>query len=356
MPAGCSGQDARQLCWVQAPEYHHRETGVHVDNSSSNDHDRKIERLPPVGFTRLDTLTKSAFGRMRRRTDGREGPCPVPWPGVSEVLSGGLWPGLSFLVGNPSSGKTQLALQLALHVASVDLPVLYLVLEGKVHEFLARSSAVLGGGAWRELWLGRRSGYPLAAERHDFAEQICREKLKGRPFYLKAVQPYQWSCQQLDQLVGDLKTHHQEQLVDPKSNHQIKPMLVVLDFFRLVGGRDETNARIQQVVTTAHEVALTHEVVVLVVCNTSKEHYDLLDGRLRAGMGPKLGSGDPGRLVGFSSALGESENSSELVLVLSRDRYEEAQPVWLAVAKNQTGATSWIKMSFDGSVFKQVEG
>jgi hypothetical protein len=326
-----------------------------VDDSSSNGKDRKIERLPPVGFTRLDTLTKPAFGRMRRRTDGKESPCPVPWQGLSEVLSGGLWPGLSFLVGNPSCGKTQLALQIALHVASADLPVLYLALEGKALELLARSAAVLGGGAWSELWLGRRSGYPLAAERHDFAEQLCKEKLRGRPFYLKSVQPYQWSCQQLDQLVGDLKAHHREQLVDPKSNHQSRPMLVVLDFFRLVGGRDKTNERIQQVVTTAHEVALTHEVVVLVVCNTSKQHYDLLDGRLRAGMGPKLGSGDPGRLVGLSSALGESETCSELVLVLSRDRYEATQPVWLAVAKNQTGAPSWVKMGFDGNVFKQME-
>jgi predicted ATP-dependent serine protease len=75
-------------------------------------------------LTLAETMRASAEV-CRRRARGEEKPVPVPWPSVAREIGGGLWPGCHVLVGNTGTGKTQFALQLALHAAEQGVPVRY---------------------------------------------------------------------------------------------------------------------------------------------------------------------------------------------------------------------------------------
>ena len=75
-----------------------------------------------------DTLPDS-MRHLQRRADKEELPVPTPWKCVNRELGGGLWPGLHVLVGNTGTGKSQWALQLALHAAEQGTHVCYVGLE-----------------------------------------------------------------------------------------------------------------------------------------------------------------------------------------------------------------------------------
>ena len=141
------------------------------------------ETLPP----RIDTLMQSAFDRMKRRSDHKERPVPIPWPDVSEALGGGLWPGLYVVVGNTGSGKTQFTLGTALHATQQGTPVLYIALEGSAFDLVARTSGLLLEGHWSDLWLGH-----TPVEKVETAERLCLQKLAGCPLYIDVGSPYGW--------------------------------------------------------------------------------------------------------------------------------------------------------------------
>jgi len=129
----------------------------------AREHERKAAELraaiddldaPGLEDLRLGAFVDEAVERMTARADGRERPVPLPWSNVASALGGGLWPGLSVLVGNTRAGKTQFALQAALHAAEQGVPTVYIGLElGRV-DLVARLVGLRSQRRWSSLYLG----------------------------------------------------------------------------------------------------------------------------------------------------------------------------------------------------------
>src|SRR5207245_3327842 len=85
----------------------------------------------------LGSVLDDALERMERRARGDERPIPLPWSNVSAALGGGLWGGtLVTLVGDTGTGKTQWALQAAIHAAEAGVPACYVAPDSGVDQMV----------------------------------------------------------------------------------------------------------------------------------------------------------------------------------------------------------------------------
>ena len=314
--------------------------------------------LEPLEDLHLAGFLGGCAARMERRRDGKERPIGTPWPAVDRALNGGLWPGLAVLVGNSGTGKTQWALQLALHAALAEIPALYIGLELDRLGFAARLMALRYRQEnnvrlqWSDLYVGRnpRGEDPalpdlagvIAATQGDLAEL---------PLYLELGPPRGWPVSALKGRLEQLRTEY------PKG-----PVLVVLDFLQLVG--DDENARAdlrERIGKAAYEgrrLAREYDAVVLLVSSTARDKYLMLQGRNGRGKAEQgeaaLGKSSPGGFLGVGKESGEIEYAADVALTLCREPWKKDEPptpVYLAVAKVRAGVASWVAMDFDGCLF-----
>lgn len=305
----------------------------------------------------LGDLLGAAFDTMLARAEKREVPVPVPWEGVAAELGGGLWPGLYVLVGPPKAGKSQWAMQIALHAAQQGAPVLYVALElGRV-DLAARFAGLLTKRKWSRLYLGTDRGEV------EMVGGKARRELGKLPIRVAFAPPYGFNPASLDVLARKLVEAHPRTEGAP-------PPLVVLDFLQLVSGGEERELRqrIQRATYAARAIARELGIAVLLVSATAREHYAALgvgEGRKGESHTP-LGRGDPGRLMGTGKESGEVEFSADAVLVLGRGRKHEvvknpersvrAVVVWLAVAAiraQSDAAAGWRRLLFNGGWFTE---
>jgi replicative DNA helicase len=289
------------------------------------------------------SIYDTAAATLVARSEKREGPVPVPWPALEERLGGGLWPGLHVLVGGTGSGKTQLALQLALHAARADRPVLYVGLELGQADLVARlvSLAVEGAPHWSELWHGT-AGDPGTADLLTSA----RDELCALPLRLEIGGPYGWHYTEL--------AARARALVEAYRDHQ-GPALVVLDYLQVVGSaddREELRMRIQRAAYEGRRVARDLDCAVLLVSSVPRAYYYLLGPHKAKGSGadvppPGDTGGDPAAtFIGLGKEAGEIEFSADTVLAIWRDK-----DVRLVAAKVRAGETGVVNLHFDGSRF-----
>jgi len=278
-----------------------------------------------------------------RRAQGIEKPLPlVGFEKISDTLGGGLWPGLHVLVGNPGSGKSQWALQLALSTAMSGTPVIYVALELRQLQLVARLVTLLESESavhWSDLYHGNCkdvNGLELLAKH--------RETLAGLPLRLVTRPPYLWHHNELDPLCRSVAERHRAQLQD-EHGHPKRPMLVVLDYLQLVGGNpnEDVRQRVQKVSGTAGAVAHDLNCAVLAVSSTARGHY----GTLSTGLEQELPK--PWTLMGLGKESGEVEYTADSVMVMCRLKDKEHK---LAIAKVRAGVPVWCDLYFDGQQFK----
>ena len=309
-----------------------------------------------------------AFDLMERRADGRDKPVPLPWPKVETVLGGGLWRGLHILVGNTGSGKSQWALQAALHAAKAGVPALYIGLELDDESLATRVAGLHTRRKWSRLMLGE-DGDEVGRVREECAE------LAELPLYLETAGPNGWSYDRLAPRARALLERHPGP-VECTPDNPSRPALVVLDFLQIMSGDgDDLRQMIKRAVYAGRAVAQQHNVAVLMVSSTSRENYGLLDNvpptRTATGQAPKwwkpLGTGHPGRLIGLGKESGEVEYAADSVLVLGNERDRaliggQWSTKWLAVAKLRAQPDSkeakalggWVEMRFNGGWFDEA--
>jgi len=308
------------------------------------------EAAPPASKLALDALA-----RMWRRAEGVEAPAATPWPRLNAALGGGLWPGLHVLVGNTGSGKTQFALEIALHAARDGMPVLYVSLEGQVHQFTARQFSLLlsmlqpdvPAPTWSDLSRGKdRAGL-------ERAENVAGPALVTMPWFrVESGIGNAWNAAHLADRAEAMAYAHADTHGEPR-----RP-LVILDYLQLVGPtpdaqRDDLRERIRSAAIEAQNVARSGATV-LVLSSVARSAEGLLapsSRRQEQGTDP-VGEGDPTRLVGLGKEAGEIEFSADTVLALAREEFTPgATPVHLAIAKQREGPPAWVHFTFNGQRF-----
>ena len=343
----------------------------------------------------LSAFLPDAWATLERRARGDDNPAPIPWTGVAKRLGGGLWPGLFVLTGGTGTGKTQWALQAALHAALEGWPVLYCGLELDREGVVARLAGMLARRHWSTLYLGRKAEQvaPRAEHRREAMELLERvkaetgETLAGLPFRLDMGPPFGWSYDRLVTGVQAMRAAHG------------RPPVVVLDFLQLVTSpndreREDLRERIGRAAYMGRQAARDHGAAVLLLSATARGNYGSLNLKARAtqrkpGKPPRVlvqtmeAKPQPrplaGELVGLGKESGEVEYSADFVLTLAAEwprrkdergikaqggragrwalsEHYEWRPVHVAVCKTRAGAgIGWEELGFNGSWFGELE-
>jgi len=304
---------------------------------------------PPVG-----DLFAGAVDLMLRRADGTAKKVPMPWPAVNEALGGGLWPGLHVLTGGTGDGKSQWALQVALHAARAHVPTLYIGLELGHADMVARLLGLMladdgqapRGVKWSDLYLGKnRDALTYARERYGRA-------MAELPLWLEVGPPYGWTADLLRERALALREQFPE-----KDGPGSLPMLVVLDYLQVIASppkvRQELRERIGQAAYQGRAVARDLDAAVLMLSSISREGAGTIRSEREKEKGYEgLGNGDPGRLVGLGKESGEIEFSADTVMALCQGGFEKDHTeMHLAVAKVRAGTRGWQRLDFNGGWF-----
>lgn len=317
-----------------------------------------VEMPPPgAGGTTPDALRRVAdtidgtLSVLRRRMSGIDCPIPLPWPELGAVLSAGgagLWPGLHVVVGKTGGGKTQFALQAALHAAQQGIAVAYCGLEMGTDEITTRMLALLAGAGthWSPLFHGKHTATSVGC-----VSQQNVDKLRGLPIHIDAARPYGWHASRIGEVAQAI----------PRRPGQ--PVLLVVDYLQLVasdpGQRQELRERIAQASAFARAAAIEHNAAVMMISSTSRQNYAAIGGKDGEDRPARtaLGQGDPGRFIGLGKESGEIEFNADSVTVLCPEPWPDDKPpadgttYHLAVAKVRAGRAQWVTLRFDGTCF-----
>jgi replicative DNA helicase len=311
---------------------------------------------PSDGFEEpraLGSVLDDALARMERRARGEERPVPLPWSNVAAALGGGLWGGtLVTLVGDTGSGKTQWALQTAIHAAESGVPVCYVAPDSGVDQIVARIVSLKTSRKWSDLYVGRSGREVLEQVRTAHAAPM-----KDLPFHVVAGAGGRSAPRTRETAEWMRQKYPEEHLGE-------RPFLVVLDFVQLLGGAREKENLGEMMGRAAYEsrqVARERSAAILLVSTTLRETRpggDETIGIHRDRRQPSsLGRGNPARLVLGGKETGEVERESDTVLVLAQEPWKTRRPpgkwtrVWCAVAKNRSGSRAWCALRFNGTCF-----
>jgi replicative DNA helicase len=303
----------------------------------------------PEVLRRLGDLLDEALRRAEARRTKSERPVSVPWPDLGEQLGGGLWPGLHVLVGGTGTGKSTLALQIALAAAKQGTPTGYVGLELGELDIALRVLGEEAHVSWSRLYTGRatESDVRLAAD--------AKSALAHLPFYVELGRPTGWPASELEILAGRMRRAH------PQSEPGALPMLLVLDFLQIVGDEldmpsEALRERIGRAAYFARDVARRLDVAVLAVSSAARDKYGALAGAAltEAGLGLDHGRrfvGLPDVLVGMGKESGELEYSADSVTVAVRGpklatAHGHERCVVLVTAKGRATGAGWCALRF----------
>ncbi len=329
--------------------------GVSTASDGASPLPERVEPIDPLGPRALGPILDDAIARMERRALGTERPIPLPWENLSAALGGGLWGGTCVtLAGDTGSGKTQWALQAALHAAEAGVAVCYVAPESTVDQVAARVLALKGGHRWSDLYVGRAGKDVLDGLRDTHATA-----LKRLPFHVVAGAGTRGTPPDSRRLTEWMRERY------PQPHRGGQPVMLVLDFVQVlgVGDRDrEDNEMMGRAAYESRQAARDLDAVALLVSTTSRQTRPEADDSIGIHRDRRLpttlGRGNPARLVRTGKESGEAERESDTVLVLAQEPWGATEPagywtkVWCAVAKNRAGMRAWCALRFNGSFFE----
>lgn len=308
----------------------------------------------------IGDLVDGALARAMARAEGREIPVPLPWPELSRIYRGGLWPGMHLVVAGTGAGKTQFALQIAANAAKQGIGVGYVGLELDELQVTLRLASLLDGVVpWSDWYTGCR----------DEHGRVNREQLERLPKALDAIRPFPikldfaapngWPASRLASVVREVRAAHPD---------QSKPVLVVLDFLQLVsdepGDRGvELKERIGRAAYVARQVAAEQNAAILLISSTARINYmsgEQACGVARAVQDEWNALHNPDAIVGLGKESGETEYAADSVAVLARmtdlPDGRSGSVVLVAVPKVRAGRARWDVLRFNGHRFESMEG
>jgi len=290
---------------------------------------------------RIGELLPGIVDELARRGRGESNPIPLPhWRRLAKTLGGGLWPGCHVLTGGTGSGKSQLALQLALQAARAGIPTRYVALELDAPGLVARLLCMMAGdgaGWWSSLYTGRDEHGELLPHRAAELGRVHGAELAALPLYLSTDQgAHGWSYDAIGPAVEQLRAAHPEAAG--------RPVLLVVDFLQLLaspdGVREDLRERIGKAAYQARNAARQHGAAVVLLSSTARSSYEEMSPKLTPiGVPDKTAAS----LVGMGKESGEIEYAADSALVVCRSP-DDRGAVWLAVAKQRAGSSKWVRM------------
>jgi len=299
------------------------------------------------------TVAQHMGDRVRARAEGRERAVATPWESVNAALGGGLWPGFHVVVGATGAGKSQWALQVAVHAAKAEgVPCLYLALELDGFGLYCRAASLVSWGrvqdetgkpcapSWSALYTGKAS-----------APGFVAAELAALPLHWCEAPPHGFPYDALAPSVEALRAQY--------PNHA-GPVVVVVDFLQLVsspdGAREDLRERIGRAAYACRAIARELNAVVIALSSTARrppeKHNPLTVDRDDDGAYRRANLHD---LVGLGKESGDVEYSADSVMVLCRETWPEGEAppkggrrVHLAIAKLRAGEGSWCVLAFQG--------
>jgi hypothetical protein len=296
-------------------------------------------RLVPALISVRD-LVDVHRARLASITSGSEAPVPTGFPQLDEQLDGGLWPGLTMLVGSTGSSKTQLAMQTALHAAQQGIPVAYVLFEMDAADGMHRLMGELADVQWSGLQRGHATVDELARVEARYGQLpscLC----------LEAAEPYRWPSERVFDVAAGLRA------LSPTG-----PALTIIDYTQLSGDiSEDTRQRVMRVALDLQTAAKRHRIAALAVSSTGRPGYAILaDIVARAGIGDEPTPSGRRRtvnkaheVIGLGKECGELEYSADYVTVLGSGGESESagRLIIAATVKRRTGPPSWCALRQD---------
>jgi replicative DNA helicase len=277
---------------------------------------------------RIGEMLSEVFEVFHDRAVGTRTPVSTPWSHVNTLLGGGFLPGVHFLIGGTGSGKTQWALQVALHTARAGCSVVYVGLELGPEDLTARVLGLQTGTPWSALFRGTNS------DTLGMAIHQGERTLRDLPLWLEFAPPYGW---QADRMLTLARVH--------------RPALLVLDFLQVVApqdAREDTRGRVGRVAYLARAIGRDLGVAVLALSSTARGNY--------ADVEVTLDEVKPGALLGVGKESGEIEYSADTVMVLGRGPNPTdgtgCREAWISIEKQRAGCPGVAPLFFDGHRFE----
>lgn len=289
--------------------------------------------------TELVEPTRALIARIQ---SGAEAPVETGFSQLDEQLDGGLWPGLHMLVSGTGNGKTQLAMQTALHAARQGVPVFYVIMEMTPDVGMLRIMGELAGVSWSNLMRKRSTAEELERVERAFAEVPNHLSFEN-------AQPYAWPVARVHELARLLRAERPEG----------GPALLIVDYTQLCGDdSDETRQRVMAVCIAMQRSANQFRLATLAVSSTARPGYAALADIVKRGAlgdepsaygGVRRVVRAPSDLIGLGKESGEIEYSAESVTVLGAGGWSEetGRIVVAATVKRRTGEPAWCPLRFE---------
>ncbi|MCO4745521.1 MAG: hypothetical protein KC912_12085 [Proteobacteria bacterium] len=229
----------------------------------------QLSRLRERGAMPIADLLAGALKGIEARSSGLEPPIPVPWPTLAQALGGGLRPGIHLITGVPGSGRTQVALEIAMHAAQSYVPTMFVGLSVGPQQLIARALAIAAGVPWSVLWNG------ADPETLKLARAQANE-LAGLPLSLQTATRSGWGA---DYIYDYAETF--------AVAHEARPFLFVLDGVQLLAAPGNTPAlerrqRVLRAIAEARAAVQNLGAVVVMVSHSSPQPSPGIPGEVDA--------------------------------------------------------------------------
>lgn len=345
-------RDMIALCQrIAAEGYQKNDTAAFFDDARES---LRPILAPHAGKSRVRSFSdvaEDAYEILHRRSHDEEKPIETPWRDLNSLM-GGWWPGVYSIISPPGMGKTQFALQAAIHAAGREMisahaegrvprRVRYVALEMKDTDMFVRAMQFVTGRIWSDMLFGRVKDRAMTSILAD--DNV--KKLASLPIDIEQASPLDYSYRDIEAL----------------KNEDL--LLLVIDYMQLINAPEDTQEDARKTMgrtaLAAQELARTTNLPIIGISSTAREHYGANGKKKKDPNDEQWGTGDAGRFLAMAKESGDVEFSSDVVMVLGRNYGDESGVSYLAIAKGRgfdiTDKKGWIKLHWNGGQYFGAE-